>query len=78
MKEFLGKHPALAEAGDSILALLSGRFALAAAVARLRERRSGPEGHASRGTASVPAGASARRARSAFREPNPAAGPSAP
>ena len=29
MKEFLRKHPAPAGAGDSILALLSGSFALA-------------------------------------------------
>ena len=40
MKGFLHRHPALAEAGDTVLGLLSGGFALAAvAVNWLREKR---------------------------------------
>ena len=40
MRDFLKKHPALAEAGDTLLALLAGPFALAAiALAWLREKR---------------------------------------
>ena len=40
MRDFSEKHPALAEAGDTLLSLLSGSFALAAiALARLREKR---------------------------------------
>ncbi len=40
MRDFPKKHPALAEAGDTLLSLLSGSFALAAiALAWLREKR---------------------------------------
>ena len=40
MRDFQKQHPALAEAGDPLLSLLSGPFALAAiALAWLREKR---------------------------------------
>lgn len=40
MRDFQKQHPALAEAGDTLLPLLSGPFALAAiALAWLREKR---------------------------------------
>lgn len=40
MRDFQKQHPALAEAGDMLLSLLSGPFALAAiALAWLREKR---------------------------------------
>lgn len=40
MRDFSEKHPALAEAGDTLLSLLSGSFALAAiALAWLWEKR---------------------------------------
>ena len=40
MRDFQKQHPALAEAGDTLLSLLSGPFALAAiALACLREKR---------------------------------------
>ena len=40
MRDFQTQHPALAEAGDTLLSLLSGPFALAAiALAWLREKR---------------------------------------
>ena len=40
MRDFPKKPPALAEAGDTLLSLLSGSFALAAiALAWLREKR---------------------------------------
>ena len=43
MKEFLKKHPALADAGDALMSLLAGSFALAAiaaaAVKELAERK---------------------------------------
>ena len=43
MQEFGRKHPVLAGAGVSILALLSGSFSLAAvAIGRLREKRKRP------------------------------------